>query len=226
MSVFRRVRIKICGMTRLADALCAVDAGVDALGFIFYERSPRAITPQAAAVITGQLPPFVDAVGVFVNEELEQVVRISRECRLAYAQLHGSESPEYCRELAERAAPCRMLKAIRVGARSTVDDVAPYREVVQGYLLDTYHKNAVGGTGQAFDWGLIDRLQLTKPFLLAGGLDAANIRDALERVLPYGVDANSGLEDAPGLKNHHRIRQFIEAVRRFESDSQRASSKA
>jgi phosphoribosylanthranilate isomerase len=226
MSEFCRVRIKICGMTRLADALCAVESGVDALGFIFYERSPRAITPQAAAVIIEQLPPFVDAVGVFVNEELEQVVRIIRACGLAYAQLHGSESPEYCRELAERAAPCRVLKAIRVGAQSNVDDVAPYRDVVQGYLLDTYQKNAVGGTGLAFDWNLIDRLQLTKPFLLAGGLDPDNIRDALEQVRPYGVDANSGLEDAPGQKNHHRIRQFIDAVRHFESYSQRASSKA
>lgn len=226
MSEPRHVRIKICGITRLADALCAADAGVDALGFIFYDRSPRAIPPQAAAVITGQLPPFVDAVGVFVNEELEQVVRIIRQCRLAYAQLHGSESPEYCRELAERVTPCRVLKAIRVGAQSKVDDVAPYRDVIQGYLLDTYQKNAVGGTGLAFDWTLIDRLQLTRPFLLAGGLDPDNIRDALERVRPYGVDANSGLEDAPGQKNHFLIRQFIDAVRQFECDSQRASSKA
>ena len=218
MSASCRIRVKICGMTRLADALCAVDAGVDALGFIFYARSPRAISAQAAAAITGQLPPFVDAVGVFVNEDLEQVVRIIRECRLAYAQLHGSESPEYCRELAERAAPCRLLKAIRVGAQSTPDDVAPYQDVVHGYLLDTYQKNAVGGTGETFDWTLIDRLQLTKPFLLAGGLDVGNLRDALERVRPYGVDANSGLEDAPGQKNHHLIRQLIEAVRRFESD--------
>lgn len=218
MSASRRVRVKICGMTRLADAQCAVDHGVDALGFIFYERSPRMIAPQSAAAIIRQLPPFVDAVGVFVNEELDQVVRHIRECRLAYAQLHGTESPEYCRTLIERAAPCQMLKAIRVGSQTTAAEVASYQHVVQGYLLDTYQKNAVGGTGETFDWALIDRLQLGRPFLLAGGLDAGNIREALERVCPYGVDANSGLEDAPGQKNHHRIGKFIAAVRSFEKD--------
>ena len=217
MSTSRRIRIKICGITRPADALCAVEAGVDALGFIFYERSPRAIISQVAATITGLLPPFVDAVGVFVNEELEQVVRLIRECRLAYVQLHGTETPEYCRTLAECAAPCRVLKAIRVGPQSTAAEVAPYQDIVHGYLLDTYQKNTVGGTGQSFDWDLIDRLQLTTPFLLAGGLDVENIWEALERVRPYGVDANSGVEDAPGLKNHRRIHQFIAAVRRFES---------
>lgn len=218
MKVSSRIRIKICGITRLADANCAAQAGVDALGFIFYEQSTRCISVQAAATIIRQLPPFVDAVGVFVNTELHEVVRIIRECRLSYAQLHGTESPDYCQDLARCAAPCQVLKAIRVSAQSSIDEVAGYQDVVCGYLLDTYHENALGGTGQAFDWALIDRLQLKRPFLLAGGLNSANIREALEQVRPYGVDANSGLEDAPGLKNHQHLRQFIETVRRFESD--------
>jgi phosphoribosylanthranilate isomerase len=218
MSAPRRIRIKICGMTRLADALCAVDAGVDALGFIFYQKSPRAIQPQAAREIIKQLPPFVDAVGVFVDEELQRIAGVVQECGLGYVQLHGSESPTYCRELATLVAPCQILKAVRVGEQTTAEDVALYHDCVRGYLLDTYQKNNVGGTGQTFDWTIIDRLQIKKTFLLAGGLDIDNIRAALERVRPYGVDANSGLEDAPGLKNHTLIQRFISTVRAFEAD--------
>jgi phosphoribosylanthranilate isomerase len=214
----KRIRIKICGMTRLEDALCAVEAGVDALGFIFYAKSPRAIDSEVALQIIAKLPPFVDAVGVFVDEELPQVEAIVKQCRLRYAQLHGAESPEACRYLAKMASPCQVLKAIRVGPQTTVAEVAPYQDSVQGFLLDTYQKNAVGGTGEAFDWSLIDRLNLTKPFLLAGGLSVDNIRLALEQVRPYGVDANSGLEAAPGIKDHHLIRQFVAAVRKFEAD--------
>ena len=213
-----RIRIKICGMTRLEDALCAVEAGVDALGFIFYAKSPRAIDPAGALRIIAELPPFVDTVGVFVDEELSQVEAIVKQCRLSYAQLHGAESPEACRCLAEVTTPCQVLKAIRVGPRTTVAEVAPYQESVQGFLLDTYQKNVVGGTGEAFDWSLIDRLNLTKPFLLAGGLSVDNIRLALEQVRPYGVDANSGIETAPGIKDHYLIRQFVAAVRKFEAD--------
>jgi phosphoribosylanthranilate isomerase len=214
----KRIRIKICGMTRLEDALCAVEAGVDALGFIFYAKSPRAIDPEAALQIIAKLPPFVDAVGVFVDEKLPQVEAIIKQCHLGYAQLHGAESPEACRRLLEMAAPCQVLKAIRVGSLTTAAEIAPYQDSVQGFLLDTYQKNVVGGTGEAFDWLLIDRLNLTKPFLLAGGLSVDNIRLALEQVRPYGVDANSGIETAPGIKDHDLVRQFVAAVRKFETD--------
>ncbi|WP_310599003.1 phosphoribosylanthranilate isomerase [Desulfobulbus sp.] len=217
MNAVGRVRIKICGMTRLADALCAVEAGVDGLGFIFSRKSPRMVTPETARAIIAQLPPLVDAVGVFVDEQPERVAAIVRECGIGIVQLHGAESPAYCRELAVLAAPCKLLKAIRVGGQTTAAEVAPYRDVVHGFLLDTYQKDAVGGTGQTFDWALIDRLGLTRPFLLAGGLDMDNIDEALARVRPYGVDANSGLEDAPGQKNHGLIRRFAAAVRALEA---------
>lgn len=214
----RRIRVKICGITRLEDALCAVESGVDALGFIFYAKSPRAIDPEAAQRITAKLPPFVDAVGVFVDEELHRVEAIVKQCRLGYAQLHGAESPEACRYLAEIAAPCQVLKAVRVGPQTTAAAVASYQDSVQGLLLDTYQKSVVGGTGEAFDWSLIERLNIEAPFLLAGGLRLDNIRLALEQVRPYGVDANSGLETTPGLKDHSLIRQFIAAIRKFEAD--------
>jgi phosphoribosylanthranilate isomerase len=214
----RRIRIKICGMTRLEDALCAVEAGVDALGFIFYAKSPRSIEPSAAQRIIAQLPPLVDAVGVFVDHELSQVEAIVKQCGLGYAQLHGAESPEDCRLLARMAAPCQMLKALRVGPLSTAAEVASYQDSVQGFVLDTYHQKAVGGTGATFDWSMIAHLKLAKPFLLAGGLTVGNIRAALEQVRPYGVDANSGLETAPGLKDHGLIRRFVAAVREFEAD--------
>ena len=213
----QRIRIKICGMTRLADALCAVEAGVDALGFIFHAQSPRCIDPETARLIIAQLPPFVDAVGVFVDQEQQQVSEIIKQCRLGYAQLHGVESPEYFLRLANSTPSCQVLKAIRVGPYTTAAEVARYQDSVQGFLLDTYRKNAVGGTGETFDWSMIDLLDLNKPFLLAGGLTVDNIGTALEIVRPYGVDANSGLEDGPGVKNHRLIRRFVAAVREFET---------
>lgn len=211
-----RFRVKICGMTRAADAACAVAAGVDALGFIFFAKSPRNIAPEAARTIIAHLPPFVDTVGVFVNEAMNRVQEIVTFCGINTIQLHGAESPEYCRELASALPCCRLLKAFRIGSHSTAADIAPYAEVVQGYLLDTFQKDAEGGTGLAFDWQLIERLQLCRPFFLAGGLDCTNIRAALTQVRPYGVDANSGLEDAPGIKNHPQIASFLAQIRQAE----------
>ena len=220
-----RVRVKICGMTRIDDAQCAAAAGVDALGFIFYAKSPRHIEPEAARRIIAGLPPLVDAVGVFVNEEMARVETVVRGCGLQYAQLHGAEPPDYCRELAARAG-CRVLKAIRVGPATTAAEVAPYRGAVCGFLLDTYQQEAVGGTGAVFDWALIDRLQLDRPFLLAGGLSVDNIAAALAQAQPFGVDANSGLERAPGIKDHDLIERFMTAVRAAATSPQRASSRA
>ena len=212
----QRVRVKICGTTRLDDALCAVQAGVDALGFIFFAKSPRNIESDAARAIIAQLPPFVDTVGVFVNEEQEKLQKIVKNCALNTVQLHGQESPEYCRTLAQVLPSCRLLKAFRVGPQTTAADIAPYADCVQGYLLDTFQKDAVGGTGQAFDWALIERLQLSRPLLLAGGLDCDNVSLAIQQVRPYGLDANSGLEDAPGIKNHQKVQTFLRLVRESE----------
>ena len=212
-----RVRVKICGMTRLADARCAAEAGVDALGFIFYAKSPRCTEREQARAIIAALPPLVHTVGVFVNEEIKTVAETVSKCGLSHVQLHGGESPDYCRALAQLGLPCRVLKAIRVGPETTAEAIAPYAGVVSGYLLDTYAQDKEGGTGESFDWGLIVRLALEKPFLLAGGLGLDNIAAALHTVMPYGVDANSGLETAPGHKDHDLIRRFLAAVRDFEN---------
>ena len=220
-----RVRVKICGMTRIDDAQCAAAAGVDALGFIFYAKSPRHIEPEAARRIIAGLPPLVDAVGVFVNEEMARVEAVVRGCGLQYAQLHGAEPPDYCRELAARAG-CRVLKAIRVGPATTAAEVTPYRGAVCGFLLDTYQQEAMGGTGAVFDWARIDRLQLDHPFLLAGGLSVDNIAAALAQAQPFGVDANSGLERAPGIKDHDLIERFLALVHSAATSPQRASSRA
>ncbi|MCI5209123.1 MAG: phosphoribosylanthranilate isomerase [Candidatus Electrothrix sp. ATG2] len=211
-----RIRIKMCGTTNLEDALAAVEAGVDALGFIFYEKSPRAVDPKVARIIIEQLPPFVDTVGVFVDRDREEVEEIIRFCCLGYAQLHGKESPKYCERLARFAAPCQVIKALRVGGNLQASDITPYNEHVKGFLLDTYQKGVQGGTGQCFDWSLIEGLQLQRDVILAGGLDPENVQEALNAVKPYALDVNSGVETAPGQKDHALIRDFVCKVRSCE----------
>ncbi len=212
-----RVRIKLCGITRLEDAQVAVDAGVDALGFIFYKKSPRNINPDAARLIIEQLPPFVDVVGVFVGKKREELEEIVQYCQLGYAQLHGDESPKYCERLTRFTAPCQVLKALRVGGELKKKMVTPYNESVRGFLLDTFEKDKAGGTGKVFDWALVNKLELQKPFILAGGLNSDNIVQAIEAVRPYGVDINSGVEKKPGIKDHKKIHEIIRLVRGTEA---------
>lgn len=212
-----RIRIKMCGVTRLADAMVGVEAGVDALGFIFYKKSPRNIDPEDARLIIEQLPPFVDVVGVFVDKKRSEVEEIVQYCRLGYAQLHGNESPKYCERLARYAAPCQVIKALRVGGDLGNEDIEIYREDVKGFLLDTYRKGQAGGTGESFDWSLVRELNFEKPIILAGGLDCDNVVRAIEATKPYGVDVNSGVEQAPGIKEHQKIRKFVDLVRSIGS---------
>ncbi len=216
-----RIRIKMCGVTRIADAEAAVTAGVDALGFIFHRKSGRNIEPDKARAIIEQLPPFIDTVGVFVDKKRREVEEIIDYCRLAYAQLHGRETPKYCERLARFGAPCQVIKAFRVNPELTPEDIRPYDVHVRGYLLDTYHKQMVGGTGKTFDWDLIEKLRLNRPLLLAGGLNPDNISAALKAVRPYAVDVNSGLEIQPGIKDHSRIKSLVSRVRDFEDSINR-----
>ena len=202
-----RTRIKICGMTDLAEVRHAVAAGVDALGFIFAKASPRYIDPERARGIISTLPPFVAAVGVFVNEEAERVAEIAQYCRLSVIQLHGAESPGYCRRL-----QTRVVKAFQVHAGLTAMDLQPYEEVVSGFLLDTYDKKQAGGTGKTFDWSLLRKLQPGKPVILAGGLGPANVARAIAEVRPFAVDVNSAIETEPGRKDPVLISRLVEAV--------------
>ena len=213
-----RTRIKMCGITNSYDAEEGVLVGVDALGFIFVDASPRHVSPELARGIIAGLPPFVDCVGVFVDRDPDEVKEIIVSCGLSHVQLHGSEDPSYCDALARSAAPCKVIKAFRVGGETEANLFTPYNDVVQGFLLDTYSKGIAGGTGMAFDWRIIDRLRLQSPLILAGGLGPENVREAIRLVRPFAIDVNSGVEWTPGMKNAEKVHAFMEQVRLADQD--------
>jgi phosphoribosylanthranilate isomerase len=206
------VRVKICGITNLEDALMAVDAGADALGFNFYRRSARFIAPRDARRIIERLPETVMSVGIFVNEESpEMLTRMADEACVAAVQLHGDESAEYCRALAQ---PERFrIKALRVHQDFKPETASAYE--TEAILLDAFDQEARGGTGHTIDWERARKTrELVPKLFLAGGLSPENIVEAINIVQPYGVDACSGLECAPGRKDAARVRDFIERARR------------
>lgn len=196
------VRVKICGITNIEDALQAVEAGADALGFVFHEKSPRYVFPEQAAAIVKALPPFVQAVGLFVNAEPDFVNATLDQCRLDLAQLHGDEPPEYCDQVNRR-----VMKAFRVKDIESLDPIKNYR--VAGHLLDAWSPAAYGGTGLTFNWDIAKIAEKYGPVILAGGLTPDNVRQAVERVAPYAVDVSSGVEAAPGKKDPEKVREFI-----------------
>ncbi len=204
------VRVKICGITNDDDAAAAVAAGADALGFVFYRKSPRYVAPNVAKHIIATLPPLVMPVGLFVNEDLEIVRQVYDECGLAIAQLHGDETASYCQHLKRP-----VLKALRLRDRSSLLALAEFqgRAGVRGFILDAFSDQAYGGTGQTTDWRLAAEAAKTTHVLLAGGLTPDNVGEAVRIVRPYGVDVSSGVEAAPGKKDHGKVRAFIEAAR-------------
>lgn len=201
-----KVRIKICGITDPGDATAAVDAGADALGFIFYKKSPRYISPEEAEQIVIKLPPFVTAVGVFVDETDEEVNRIVKLARLGCAQLHGSETPVVCSRV-----EAKVIKALRVRDEKDIEGLRGY--CVSAFLLDTFKEGVPGGTGETFDWDLAVAAKDLGPVILSGGLTPENVADAILKVRPYGVDVSSGVELSPGKKDHYNMRRFIEKAR-------------
>ena len=204
------IKIKICGITNLQDAEAAVEAGADALGFVFYAKSPRCIEPTVAKRIIAQLPPFVLPVGVFVNHDRDTVRNVFDECGLAFAQLHGDETPGFCESLGRP-----VLRAIRLRDRGSLLALAEYkgRMGVRGFVVDAFSTQAYGGTGQTVDWALAHEVAQAAPVILAGGLTPDNVQEAIQHVKPYGVDVSSGVEQNPGQKDHKKIRTFTEAVR-------------
>lgn len=212
-----RTRIKMCGMTREKDVEAGVNLGLDALGFIFYEKSPRNVFPDFVRAVVSKIPPFVDCVGVFVDRDREEVEEIVEYCSLSHAQLHGKEDPKYCERVERFASPCHAIKAFRVGSESKREDFSPYDDIVHGYLLDTYVKGNAGGTGSSFDWNIIERLDLQRPMILAGGLSPDNVEEAICSVSPFGVDVNSGVEIEPGIKDHLKISEFVRKVRQTDA---------
>jgi len=196
------VKVKICGITNEEDALLAVKLGADALGFIF-APSPRRITPQEAKRIIDILPPFIDRVGVFVNEEISRVKGIAQFCSLTTLQFHGDESPWYCSQF-----PQKVIKSFSV--RNEIPQrIFEYR--VDAYLLDTFCEKKRGGTGRAFNWEIARKVvELNFPLILSGGLTPHNVKDAVKKVRPYAVDVGSGVEDYPGKKSKEKLREFIQ----------------
>ena len=201
-----QVKVKICGMTNLKDVKVAVDGGVDAVGFIFYKKSPRSVTMQAVRKIVLELPPFVDSVGVFVNETAEQINKIADRCNLDRVQLHGNESPTFCKKIRRR-----VIKAIRVKDIQSLKKLSDYP--VSSFLLDTFSEDQYGGTGKVFDWNLAYPAKRYGPIILAGGLTPNNVRQAIQRIQPYGVDVCSGVESQPGIKDHKKMQIFLKNVK-------------
>ncbi len=205
------VLVKICGITNYEDASLAVELGVAAIGFIF-AKSPRQITPQKARDIIHVLAPFVKTVGVFVNEESDEIKKIQHYCGFDLVQLHGDESPDLCHELMPAT-----IKALRIKDASSIQSSLAYQGSVRALLLDTYAKDKAGGTGTTFDWQLAIKIKKRGiPIILAGGLGPLNIEDAVRTVRPYGVDVNSGVEQSPGKKSHKLMKDLMRKLRRMD----------
>jgi phosphoribosylanthranilate isomerase len=201
------VRIKICGITNAEDAIAAADLGADAIGFVF-APSPRQISPDKAREIIMALPPLVQTVGVFVDEDPEKVASTAALCHLDLLQFHGKESASYCRGFGQR-----VIKAVQVQGPDGLEGCSEYSGVVDAFLLDTYVPGQKGGTGLTFDWNLALEAKRFGRIILAGGLNPDNVAAAITAVKPYAVDASSGLELKPGVKDHEKMARFIQRVR-------------
>lgn len=213
-----RTRIKICGITNFEDARAAVDAGADALGFIFYSASPRYVSAETAAQIIRQVPPFISRVGVFVNAERDKVLNVAHCCGLDTLQFHGEESPAYCAQFPSY----RIYKAFRIHDANSLNQLPAFQSKdVSAWLLDSFVVGQHGGTGARFNWDIARKAkELGKPIILAGGLTVENVGDAVEQVAPFAVDVSSGVEISPGKKDHKKLRAFIHAV--MSADSSRS----
>ena len=199
---------KICGITTLADAKEAVALGARAIGFIFVKESPRHVSPEQVIEITKELPPFVSLVGVFKDQPVDEVKQIMARCKLTIAQLHGEESPDYCTKL-----PHRVIKGFRIGIEDDLNEISAYRGKVSAALLDTKIPGIAGGTGQTFDWSLaIKAKALDIPIILAGGINAENIGQAMDLVSPYAIDLCSGVESEPGKKDFAKLSRVLGQV--------------
>jgi phosphoribosylanthranilate isomerase len=202
-----RIKVKICGITNIDDAVAAVDFGADAIGFVFFEKSPRYISHANAAAIIKKLPSFTTTIGVFVNEKPEQIEKIIDLTHIDAVQLHGNEPPEMC-DISRR-----VIKAIRVKSLESLDPLINYKDKVSAFLLDTFTPDILGGTGQIFNWDIAIYAKQFGKIILAGGLTPDNVAEAIRRVRPYGVDVSSGVEAKKGKKDYRKMKLFIERAK-------------
>lgn len=201
------MRVKICGITQLEDALAAVDYGADAVGFVLYAQSQRFIELHRVQEIISMLPPYITTVGLFVDAEASEIQRAVDFCGIDLIQFQGNESPDICRCFSQRA-----IKAIHVKDQESLSILPQFQ--VRAYLLDTYREGEYGGTGIRFDWDLAIKAKPFGRIILAGGLTPENVQEAVEKVKPYGVDVSSGVESGiKGKKDHEKIKKFIEAAK-------------
>lgn len=207
-----KTRIKVCGITSIADALAIVQAGVDAIGLVFYEPSPRCVTTALAAEIARAVGPFVSVTGLFVNASVRQVQGVLAQVPLHLLQFHGDEPHHFCEQFQRP-----YIKAIRM--REQVDVVAQsdLYASASGILLDTYRSGVPGGTGEVFDWNKVPG-DIRQPLVLAGGLDPANVRQAIRQLRPYAVDVSGGVEHSPGCKHIDKVHKFISEAVRADND--------
>jgi phosphoribosylanthranilate isomerase len=203
-------KVKICGITNYEDAAAAMQMGADLLGFNFYPKSPRYVAPAQAAGIINKLPAFVDVAGVFVNSPLEEIRDIAGQCRLDWIQLHGDESAEFCRWLAYDSV--KTMKALRVTKADDLEQVNRY--YTDAILLDAYDPARYGGTGVTFDWNIIGHIG--RRIFLAGGVNPGNAAAAVELGV-YGIDVCSGVESAPGKKDHKKMKALFESIRHLRA---------
>ena len=204
------IPVKICGITNLEDARSAVNSGASALGFIFYDKSPRYILPETASQIAADLKEKVSFTGVFVDKTLDYVHAAKEEMGLNFIQLHGNESPDYCREV-----QLPVIKVFRVAPNFDAGIMKYYD--VHAFLFDTYEKGKPGGTGDIFNWHLIGELQTDTPIILSGGLGVENILDAINAVCPSAVDVNSGVESKPGVKDEKKMKALFDILQNTRS---------
>ncbi len=200
-----RTRVKICGITRQQDADFAAESGADAIGLVFYPPSPRAISFAQANTVIANLSPFVSKVALFVDPDKDLVSHCLDEISVDILQFHGDEEPEFCQQF-----NLPYLKAVRMREDTDLEDVAQRYSSASALLLDTYQPGLPGGTGKTFDWSMISRID--KPIILAGGLHATNVREAIHQVQPYAVDVSGGVESDKGIKSHEKISTFMKEV--------------
>jgi len=208
-------QIKICGITNEEDALCAVKLGAAALGFIFYPPSPRYVRPKVVRKIVKKLPPNLAKVGVFVNESAEEIKKIIKYCGLDFVQLHGDESPEYCSQF----PAAQVIKAVELKNENDLNHALGYD--VAAILVDSRHAGLYGGTGKKANWELAQCIKNKKLLILSGGLNEANVKEAIEKIVPQALDINSGVEKSPGKKDHIKLARLFDIVRaaNFSTDN-------